>query len=602
MKGYKRILKHYFEHAKEFKYLFALTVLFYGAAYGLISVWKPLIIKQLIDSLNANGDETQTLILLFLGVVFVHEILFSLGDFMIAKFEINFMTKLRNISMSHILKHSPQFFAKTFTGSLVSKSRRFVGSSETVSDEVVFSFLFVFIDVIGILTVVFFFSVQLSLAYLVWIAVYILLIYVFLGKRSKLDSAAANAESTVTGVLSDIVANVLNVKMFGAIKEEKKNFENVTLKYKQVQGRAWNFANWQNVMQRTLIFVLQGGMALWGFILWKKGSITPGTFYLLMAYSMSLSGVLWNLSRSIRRFSRAVMEAEEMVDIIELSPDIVDTESSKKVPVSVLNGTPSIVLKDISFKYPGGTTVFKGLDLVFDAGKSVGIVGTTGAGKTTLTNLLLRLREPNGGSIQIDGHDIVRDLTQESLLKYISYVPQNVDLFHRSVFENIAYGKKNATREEVIHAARQACIHDFIETLSKGYDTVVGERGVMLSGGQRQRIAIARAIVCGKPITLFDEATSSLDTITESEIQNMLATNFKGKTMIVIAHRLSTIRNVDRIIVLEDGAVIEDGTHEELIQLQGKYARLWNQQQRVEDDVILEKTGFTGSGVESSVK
>jgi ATP-binding cassette subfamily B protein len=296
------------------------------------------------------------------------------------------------------------------------------------------------------------------------------------------------------------------------------------------------------------------------------------------------------------------MEAEEMVDIIELTPDIVDTSSSKDVNVSTLKNIPSIILKDVSFKYPGGTTVFKNLDLIFEAGKSVGIVGTTGAGKTTLTNLLLRLREPEEGSIQIDGHDIVKDLTQDGLRKYISYVPQNVDLFHRSIFENVAYGKEGASRSDVKQAAQHACIHEFIETLSKGYDTVVGERGVMLSGGQRQRIAIARAILCDKPIVILDEATSSLDTITESEIQEMLAINFKNKTMIVIAHRLSTIRTVDRIIVLEDGRVVEDGTHEELVQAQGKYARLWSQQQNVEDVFSTEKTGFTGSDAESSIK
>jgi ATP-binding cassette subfamily B protein len=279
------------------------------------------------------------------------------------------------------------------------------------------------------------------------------------------------------------------------------------------------------------------------------------------------------LGRSLTKALKALTDMKEIVDILDEVPDILDPEKPEKLRMK--NG--QIVFDSVSFKYKEGSAVFADLNLTIQPGERIGLVGHSGAGKSTITKLLLRFADVSVGQILIDGQDI-RLVTQDDLRSVISYVPQESILFHRSIRDNIAYSKPEATEFEIEDAARKAHAHEFIIKLSKGYDTLVGERGVKLSGGERQRVAIARVMLKNSPILVLDEATSSLDSISESYIQEAFDELMKGKTTLVIAHRLSTIQKMDRIVVLEDGKVVEIGTHKELIKNKGKYADLWEHQ------------------------
>ena len=301
--------------------------------------------------------------------------------------------------------------------------------------------------------------------------------------------------------------------------------------------------------------------------------LTIANVVFLYSISNSLLSNVWTINHILRRVNRAFGDASEMVSILDL-PYIVDDKTDK--PLQVKDG--AIDVSHISFQHDEQKTkLFDDFNLEIPAGKSIGLVGVSGSGKTTLTKLLLRFADVNEGGIFIDGQDI-RDVTQKTLREAIAYVPQESSLFHRSVFENIAYGRPDATDEEVYEAARLANADEFIADLPNGYDTLVGERGIKLSGGQRQRIAIARAILKDAPILVLDEATSALDSESEAAIQEALANLMEGRTSIVVAHRLSTIAGLDEIVVLKDGEIVEQGSHKELLAKKGEYAKLWSRQ------------------------
>jgi ATP-binding cassette subfamily B protein len=301
--------------------------------------------------------------------------------------------------------------------------------------------------------------------------------------------------------------------------------------------------------------------------------ISIGTVYLCLSYTLVVGRQLWEINNIMRSYNRVIGDAYDMTEILNLTPDIVD-KSSKEIKVE--KGT--IAFENVSFAHPGNDdTLFENFSLTIKAGERVGLVGRSGSGKTTLTKLILRFVDIDAGTIKIDTQDISM-VTQESLRKNIAYVPQEPLLFHRSLRENIAYAKPDASDDEIIAAAKQANAMEFIEKLAEGLDTMVGERGVKLSGGQRQRIVIARAILKDAPILLLDEATSALDSESEKLIQDALETLMKGRTSIVIAHRLSTISKLDRIIVLEDGSIREEGTHSKLLKNNGIYKKLWSHQ------------------------
>jgi ATP-binding cassette subfamily B protein len=305
--------------------------------------------------------------------------------------------------------------------------------------------------------------------------------------------------------------------------------------------------------------------------LWQRGLVTVGDFVLIQVYIISLMDRLWGIGQNMRQLYGSFADATEMLDIMELPHEIRDMTGAK--PLTVLEGT--ILFDHVRFEYHDSHAVLDDFNLSVQSHEKVALVGSSGAGKTTLAKLLLRLYDVTKGTIRIDGQDIA-NVTQESLRKAIAFVPQEPMLFHRSLMDNIRYGRQGATDDEVIEAAKQAHCHEFISQYPEGFSTLVGERGVKLSGGERQRVAIARAILKNAPILVLDEATSSLDSESERLIQDALLRLMKGKTVIAIAHRLSTVMHMDRLIVIERGTVVLAGTHDELLSHESNlYKKLW---------------------------
>ncbi|MDR1033096.1 MAG: ABC transporter ATP-binding protein/permease, partial [Candidatus Nomurabacteria bacterium] len=389
-----------------------------------------------------------------------------------------------------------------------------------------------------------------------------------------LSEKEAELQNDVSGRLSDSIANILAVKSHGHEKYEKQRYSHANN-----QARKATVAVAAAVTKRDIgfgtVLVLFNALVITILVfggVWFGAKI--GTLVLVMMYSQSIISELWGVNRIFRKINSGFGDAREMTLILDEPTGVADAPDAKNLHVH----SGAVAFNNISFKHDdGGEAVFNNFTLSIKPGERIGLVGRSGSGKTTLTKLLLRFADVQNGNVLIDGQDISA-VTQESLRKNIAYVPQETLLFHRSIRENIAYGKLNATDDEVIRAAKLANAWEFIKNLPNGMDTLVGERGVKLSGGQRQRIAIARAILKDAPILVLDEATSALDSESEKLIQDALQKLMKGRTSLVVAHRLSTVAGLDRIVVLKDGRVVEDGPHAKLVKSDQEYAKLWNRQ------------------------
>ena len=340
--------------------------------------------------------------------------------------------------------------------------------------------------------------------------------------------------------------------------------------------KSWHWGNFSEIVTSIQFLVLEVVALGWSLILWSRGELTVGDVVMIQGYFTLFLSALWSIDKLFKRLVQAISDAKEMVAILDQPVGIKDAKNAQELNVK----KGEIIFEEAVFSYPNQKeNVFNKFNLSIPAGQTVGLVGTSGAGKTTITKLLLRFMDLDDGKIRIDGQDISR-VTQDSLRENIAYVPQEPVLFHRSIYENIAYANPQASKEKVLEASKKAHVDEFVQTLEQGYDTMVGERGVKLSGGQKQRVAIARAFLKNAPILVLDEATSALDSVSEELIQDALFKLMKNKTVIVVAHRLSTVQRLDRILVIEEGQVMEDGNHQQLLEKNGFYKKFWDRQTR----------------------
>jgi ATP-binding cassette subfamily B protein len=492
----------------------------------------------------------------------------------IVLFESRVMHDLYLSSFSYLLRHSQQFFASQFSGTLTRRVSKYVSSFETLFDSLALTFTPTLIYISGAIIVLFRRNVMLGAGLLAWSLIFFSFQIIVSRMRQPIRVRRAEADSRMVGGLADAITNQQAITHFANFKKEFDIFSRLAGIWKKATDRSWLVDEYIWAAQGFLMIGIQIGLLFGALYVWQAGKLQVGDFVLIQVYSLGIIDNLVGISRELRRVYDAVADAGEMVQILEEPHEIQDIEGAKDLKIE----GGAITFDHVGFSY-GDTreSVLNDFSINIRPGERVGLVGKSGAGKSTVTKLLLRTYDVQSGTIKIDGQDI-SEVTQDSLHRAISVVPQESILFHRSLSENIAYGKNDATQEEIEHAAELAQADQFISVLPSGYETPVGERGVKLSGGERQRVAIARAILKNAPILLLDEATASLDSESEVAIQDALHELMQGKTVIAIAHRLSTLREMDRIVVLDEGKITEEGTHAELLEHGGIYAELWKHQ------------------------
>lgn len=580
MKSKSKItLKIYWAHVSKYKwYMFLL--LFMVAFGSVLNMMGPYLYKFFFDILG-TADPVALKVVKMKTIVWWVFLIYTFDwfvwrgiTFLNSWFQTRMMADLADTCFRHLHKHSIGFFENNFVGSLAKRVNRFYRTFEIIADNITWHLVPLLTEVIVVIVILGMRNIYLGLAILVWSIMYCAINYFFSQYKLKYDTQRSEQDTKVTGVLADTITNESNIKLFAAFDRELKNFQKETDKLRYLRRFTWDLAAVFEGVQILLMIFLEFGIFYFAVDVWRQGDITVGDFVLIQAYLLKVFWRIWDFGKLIRDYYEAMADAEEMTDILETPHEIVDVKNAKNLEVK--NG--AINFKEVSFYYHKTRPIIKQFDLSIKAGERVAFVGPSGAGKSTLVKLLLRMVDVTSGKVIIDGQDI-KKVTQDSLHEHISLVPQNPMLFHRTLLENIRYGKPDATEEEVIEAAKLAHCHEFINEFPEKYNTYVGERGVKLSGGERQRVAIARAILKNSPILVLDEATSSLDSQSESYIQDALETLMKEKTVIVIAHRLSTIMKMDRILVINNGRITEEGSHKELVKKQGGlYHKLWQYQ------------------------
>ncbi|NBV76717.1 ABC transporter ATP-binding protein [bacterium] len=485
--------------------------------------------------------------------------------------EVHVLQNLGQEAFAYLLDHSAHFFSSQFSGTLTRRVTKYKDAFETLFDTLVMTAIPLVVFLLGACIVLFIRNPVLGLVFAAWCLLAILFQILVTQWRQPLREMRAVADSAVVGTIADSVSNQNTVTLFSGTTHESGRFHEVLETWRKATLKSWVAdENIWNV-QGFLMIAVNIGMLYGAYHFWTLGQLQVGDFVLIQSYLIGTFDQIMNMNRELRRVYDAFADAGEMVAILDKPHGIADGTGAKILQVT--KGT--ICFNDVSFYFHNDRPILQNLSVVIPGGQKVALVGPSGAGKSTITKLLLRLYDVTGGEVLIDEQS-VRGVTQNSLRNAIGFVPQEPVLFHRTLLENIRYGKRDATDAEVIDAAKKAHCDEFIQNLPKKYETLVGERGVRLSGGERQRVAIARAILKNAPILVLDEATSSLDSESEALIQDSLKVLMEGKTVIVIAHRLSTITSMDRVLVIESGKVEADGTHAELLARDGLYQRLWS--------------------------
>lgn len=557
-----------------------LGIFIFEAAQAACTITLPYAVKEIIDAVtlaNQTGadifDASQDGLILFallnLGIVLFSRasgaMLVMTGPYLRAE--------IRKSLFSYLQHHSHRYFISHFAGSLASRIAEVSMSSMHALWTITFDFYPLIIKSLVALIILFSASGELALVLSLWLGVYIYVSFLLARRCRVYAKDFAEARSLVTGKVVDSVTNVMNAKMF-ARREYEEDYLTDYLNHEVNHAlRTYWYMEKLRWFQFTAAMVLMVAMVGYALKIWSEGNMTVGEFSMVAGLAILLIEAARGLSRSFLEFFEYLGNISDGVSVFVQPHEIVDKPDAPDLKVE----QGEIAFDKVRFVYHEGLQVFDNLQVTIEPKQQVGLVGFSGSGKSTFVNLVLRLFEPQGGAILIDGQNIL-EVTQDSLRENVSMIPQDPQLFHRSLMENIRYGRLEAGDEEVIEAARKAHAHEFILQTEKQYDSLVGERGVKLSGGQRQRIAIARAILKNAPILILDEATSALDSVTEKKIQAGLDNLMKGRTVVVVAHRLSTVSHMDRILVFDQGKIVEDDSHAHLLQRDGHYARLWNMQ------------------------
>jgi ATP-binding cassette subfamily B protein len=553
--------------------LFAATIVLYLAAVGF-ELMVPRASQGLVDAAvagPAHAASAWRAWAIFLGVYVAFFLLRNASIRVWNPMSANTMREMTNEGFARVQAFSADWHGNTFAGATVRRLSRAMWGYDVVADALVLWIGPALLILIGL-------SVQMMLRWpligafsLAMVTLYVasnILFSQHYVRRANMRSVAM--DSRIGGALADAISSNPTVKSFGAETREEARIALVTGDWRDATLVTWNRYTDVWLVQNLLLAALQGGLTGLLVLRWTQGQASAGDVAFVIATFLVMSGYLRNIGENIRMLQRGLADVEDVARFARTAPQVADAPGAS----DFAGQSGEIVFDHVTFHYKtAGAAIFSDFTLRVAPGERLALVGPTGSGKSTFVKLIQRLYDLQGGRIVIDGQDIA-GVTQGSLRRAIALVPQDPALFHRTIAENIAYARPGATGEEIALAARRARAHDFIEALPKGYETLVGERGVKLSGGERQRVAIARAFLADAPILVLDEATSSLDVETEATVQAATEELMVGRTTIVIAHRLSTIRHADRILVFEGGRVIEEGRHADLVARRGAYARL----------------------------
>ena len=548
------------------------------------------VLGKVVDLLVASDPETfvedswTSIVVMSVFILIVIPILASLHSLVVHQTLMgNFPMAVRWMAHRYLLNQSYGFFQNEFSGRIATKVMQTALAVRESVMKLLDVILFVSVYVITMLFLIASADLRLCLPLLIWLLLYMGLQLFFVPKLKNISQIQANSRSTMTGRIVDSYTNIVTLKLFSFSSRESQYVKEGMTEFLNTVHPQMRLVTGLNICLWIINMLLVFSTLALGIYLWINESVTPGAIAVVISLALRLSGmshwIVWEIGNLFENFGTV----QDGINTLSVPQMVLDSDNAQRIEVNF----GKIDFRDVNFSYINNeqlvsSPVFDKLSLKVSAGERVGIVGRSGAGKSTLINLLLRFYDINKGAILIDDQDI-KTVQQESLRENIAVVTQDTSLLHRSVRENILFGRPDASEEEMIKAAKKAEAHEFILQLRDiagrtGYDAHVGERGVSLSGGQRQRIAIARVILKDAPILILDEATSALDSEIESAIQKSLYQLMDGKTVIAIAHRLSTIAAMDRLIVLDQGEIVEQGTHQQLMESQGVYAQLWHHQ------------------------
>ncbi|ETK36864.1 ABC transporter ATP-binding protein [Microbispora sp. ATCC PTA-5024] len=545
----------------------------------------PLAVAGLVGDLSGGGDGTVSALLPYVlgfgATLLTGEVLWRVGLHFLNRTDARGIERLGVVGMDELLAKDAAFFHDNFAGSLTKRVIGFSSRFEEFADTLTFSIIAKLVPLAFASVVLWRYHPLLVLVLVGLIVVTGFLVAPLIRRRQALVDAREAARVQVSGHVADVLANMDTVRSFAAEEREAAEYRARIAEQRRLSLLSWDYGNLKVDTVVAPLSVLTSSVGLLLAVA-LRGGLGVEAIVVTFTYYTNAIGIMFEFNQIYRRIESVLTEAAQFTELLLVPPALVDPAE----PQPLRPADASVRFERVTFAYADGRPLFEDLDLDIPSGAKVGLVGQSGGGKSTLTRLLLRLMDVDGGRILIGGQDIAR-LRQADLRGLIAYVPQEPAMFHRSVRDNLAFARPGATDAEILRAARAAHVTEFVESLPDGFDTLVGERGVKLSGGQRQRIALARAILRDAPILLLDEATSALDSESEILVQEALWRLMQDRTALVVAHRLSTVVRMDRLVVLNRGRVVEQGTHSELLRAQGSYARLWHHQSGgflVEDD------------------